>query len=320
MIIIGNLVAGGAGKTPLTIAISDFLRRSGYRVGLICRGGPAGAGHAISVDRGEGAALAAGRIGDEARLLAGATGLPVVIGHRRADALTELCRLEPALDVVISDDGLQHEALRRDVELVVLDRRGLGNQRLLPAGPLREPARGLSSADAIIFNTGWQRDAEPPQTPEQVPVFRSALQVSDVLSFDAYRSRPEATPARQEPLTPASMGQQLAGQTIAAVAGIASPESFFTLLESLGLSINRYAPGDHASLDTDWLDSLSEPVIMLTEKDAVKCETSSRGRIHVLRIRACPEPALFDWLVARLPAAPHRAENTGSTDDGPTHS
>lgn len=320
VLVIGNLVAGGAGKTPLTIAISAFLERSGYRVGLICRGGPAGAGRALSVAHEDGAKMPAGQIGDEARLLARATGLPVVIGHRRAAALAELCRLEPALDVVISDDGLQHEALRRDLELVLLDLRGLGNRRLLPAGPLREPADALGSADAIVFNTGWQADAAPPPTPDQVPVFRSSLQVTDVIGLDAYLGRSAHEAIDQRPLTPATLRERLAGQTVAAVAGIASPESFFTLLESFGLTINRYAPGDHADLDDSWLDSLQEPAVMLTEKDAVKCPTNSRGRLYVLRISASPEPALFDWLVSSLPPAQHRPENTGSTNDGPPHS
>ncbi|MGH1357624.1 MAG: tetraacyldisaccharide 4'-kinase [Burkholderiaceae bacterium] len=320
VIVIGNLVAGGAGKTPVTIALAGFLEQNGYRVGLICRGGPAGAGSTIRADGHPAPKTDIDKIGDEARLLARATGLPVMIGHQRAAALSALIRQEPGLDVVISDDGLQHEALRRDLELIVLDRRGLGNGRLLPAGPLREPATALQSADAIIMNTGWQNDMASLPAPTDAPVFRSALTVRDLISLENYfdRSGKRLSDAAAA-ATIDAMKNRLAGRAVAAVAGIANPESFFQLLESHGLKIQRYAPGDHASIDAEWLDGLAEPIIILTEKDAVKCGANRQGRIHVLRVCASPEPALFNWLLSRLPTRPHHP-NTRSSQHGPTHS
>lgn len=308
VIIVGNLVAGGAGKTPITVALASSLKQAGYSVGLMCRGGPASQHVAQLVT----ADAKTGRfdpdIGDEAVLLARATGLPVAIGWRRSLALRILCELPEPPDVVISDDGLQHVALQRDMELIVVDSRGLGNGRLLPAGPLREPIAAATTADAVILNAGW---ALPPPSPlPQVEhQFSSSLAVRDLIPLAAYWMLDADAAADAQMSVPV---ESLKGKKLAAVAAIANPAGFFEVLERLGLSFDRYAPGDHASLSTDWLNSLGAQAIIITEKDAVKCQPDGTDKIFVLRISAQPETGLMTWLTKRLNAS-------GRLPNGPTH-
>ena len=275
VIVIGNLVAGGAGKTPLTIALAAYLQKKSYRVGLICRGGPAGATNAVSLNSEPAENLDAGQIGDEARLLARATGLPVVIGHQRDKALSELTNQEPQLDIVISDDGLQHEPLRRDLELVVLDRRGLGNGRLLPAGPLREPASRLSQVDFLVANGGAWPGAT---TMHLVPGDLVRLRDGETLDAAAFRERYGA---------------------VHGVAGIGNPERFFRTLALLGLAVTPHAFADHhgfTAADLDFADG--RPVIM-TEKDAVKCRDFDDPRLWMLPVHANLPPATLDAMIDR---------------------
>ncbi len=316
VIIVGNLIAGGAGKTPLTLALASHLGSQGWRVGLLCRGGPAGARAAQLVPT-TATPTDALTIGDEARLLADLTGLPVAIGHRRALALDLLTRSHPDLQIVISDDGLQHQALRRDLELILLDRRELGNGRLLPAGPLREPAAALETADAIVINRGMSGAPVDLPVATIAPVFDSRLDVRDVIALADYLEQPRtADTAMTRPGLPAASARilrDLSTGPVAAVAGIANPAPFFQWLDSMGLQVTRYAPGDHAPISAAWIDRLPEPAVIMTEKDAVKCRGSNRAHVYVLRIAARPEPGLLTWLNERL-------EPFRRNINGPTHS
>jgi len=307
VIIVGNLVAGGAGKTPICIALASALKGAGYSVGLMCRGGPASQHVAQLVKPDSTTGQFDPALGDEAVLLARATGLPVAIGWRRSMALRILCELPDPPQIVISDDGLQHVALRRDIELIVLDSRGLGNGRLLPAGPLREPATAAAGADAVILNTGWAH-RPPPILPDIKKRFISRLTVRDLIPLTSYwAGEPEADSPASVPVS------AFHGKRLGAVAAIANPAAFFEVLEGLGLSFSRYQPGDHASLDTAWLNSLNEEAIIITEKDAVKCEPADADKIFVLRIAAQPETGLLTWLAERLTAS-------GIHPHGPTNS
>ncbi len=308
VIVIGNLVAGGAGKTPLTLAVAKHLQDQGLQIGLIARGtGSLGREMAQPVGPDDDAE----RAGDEAVLLARRSGAPVYVARQRAQALQRLVAEHPEVQVVLADDGLQHVALRRDLQIVVIDQRGLGNGRLLPAGPLREPPDMLAGVDAVVMNRGWQTaaaadpatraiDASIAALALMTPRFESRLQVRDVLPLTAYRTN--TGPAIDHGHGPAGVpGLAALGEgPIAAVAGIANPESFFGLLEALNLSIIRYPLGDHAPLDRAWLAGLPQATIVMTEKDAVKCPDDSSARVFVLRVQACPEPALFDWLATTL--------------------
>src|SRR5690606_23055651 len=150
VIVVGNLVVGGAGKTPLVATIAGELAARGWRCGILCRGYRRRSGEPVLVGPGDDA----DEVGDEPLMLARETGLPVAVGVGRAAALELLRDANPDRSVVISDDGLQHVALPRDVEIVVFDARGAGNRRLLPAGPLREPLAHVRGMDAVVVNGG----------------------------------------------------------------------------------------------------------------------------------------------------------------------
>ncbi|MEZ5738788.1 MAG: tetraacyldisaccharide 4'-kinase [Burkholderiaceae bacterium] len=304
-IIVGNLVAGGGGKTPLTLALAESLGGRGLSVGIVCRGHGSADPLQATVVTGQ---AAVEQVGDEALLLALASGLPVVAGRARAPAVALLKATVPGLDVILSDDGLTHRSLARHVELAVFDRRGTGNGRLLPAGPLREPLAHLATMDAVVRNHGW---LAPGQTsgqtrwPAHPRVFDSHLVVRDVISLAdwagdttvGHESPPGANPAILPTEPPVSL-QTLAarGRPVAAIAGIAHPEGFFDLLRQHGLTVEPYRPGDHRAMSPPDLQTIGTPVILLTEKDAVKYRHLRDPRLHVLRIAARPQVALTDWL------------------------
>ncbi|MEZ5649641.1 MAG: tetraacyldisaccharide 4'-kinase [Burkholderiaceae bacterium] len=295
IVVVGNLVAGGSGKTPICLALAEDLRARGWRVGLLARGD--GAAQAVDpprrVDPDD---PDAARDGDEATLMALRSGLPVYAGRRRGAALALLMRECPDTQLVISDDGLQHEALPRDLELAVFDRRGLGNGRLLPAGPLREGPRAAATFDALIQNLG--ADGEPAPRPVAHRRWHlSRLAFSGVVSLADWRSG--ARPEQDGPASTALL-QRLRRQRVAAVAGIARPDGFFSMLHSLGLRMRELRPGDHRTPEPRWWHALDEPAILMTEKDAVKCPLDDDGRLFVACVRALPDPALLDWLEEAL--------------------
>lgn len=298
VVVIGNLLVGGTGKTPLLIALAGELTRRGLRVGVISRGH--GARLAGRVAQHVPASGSAADFGDEAVLVARHTGLPVVIGHDRSAALTLLTASstdlnidstasmsEGRLDVVLSDDGLQHVGLRRDLELAVFDERGVGNGRCLPTGPLREPLDHALLMDAIVLNG---RSARPPVPHSRI--FRFELQPVGFESLDGRTtwSVPEFCEAAR-------------GESLDAMAGIGSPQRFFNTLAGLGVVARPWPLGDHEPIDPQWLARLPGRWLLMTSKDAVKCEgfdAALRARCVVLRVEAMVESTLIDWLEERL--------------------
>ena len=302
VVVVGNLVAGGSGKTPLVVAIARSLTERGFRPGLLAGGyrshGATRPGERATGERatGDGATLVdtaseAGEVGDEAVLLAIETGLPLAVGKDRAAAMACLLRAHPECDVIISDDGLQHVGLPRRLELLVIDDRGFGNGRCLPAGPLREPADRIDTVDALILAS--DRAGAPPVAVRQ---FRSTVQLQRFRSLDDAR--------QWEPL---EFAREFALQPLSAIAGIARPQRFFDSLEDLGLAPHCHALPDHARIDPAWLAALPGRWLLMTAKDAVKCrrfERSLRARCVSLEVAAIPDPALLKWLVTELrPAA-----------------
>lgn len=278
LLVVGNLVAGGAGKTPTVIWLVEQLRAQGFRPGVISRGqGRQGQGvEAVQRNR------AAAEVGDEPLLIHLRTSAPVVVGADRAAAARALCLAHPEVNLLIADDGLQHHRLHHDLALLVFDERGAGNGLLLPAGPLREPVPArLGAHQLVLYN------AAAPSTP--LPGFTGQRRLHSVLSLaDWWAGRPP----------PADGGwPALRGRPLLAAAGLARPERFFQMLEAQGLNISRLPLADHHRLDPlPWLADTVE--LVLTEKDAVKLRPERAGstQVWVARLDFQPEPALADAL------------------------
>ena len=262
VIVVGNLTPGGAGKTPLVIALVQRLQQRGLRVGVVSRGYGAAKG---PFPREVSAADSAPWAGDEPLLIVRKTGCPLVIDPNRPRAVR--CLLQRFdCQVVISDDGLQHYAMDRAMEIVVMDGwRGLGNGLCLPAGPLRESPRRLEQVDLVVVH-GGQSDAAFSMT--LVPGPMICLSNGETCSMD------------QLP------------QPVAAVAGIGHPPRFFDSLRELGLSFQPYPFADHHAFRPEDL-SFPEAVTVMTEKDAVKCQPFATERLFYLPVEACLNEAFW---------------------------
>jgi tetraacyldisaccharide 4'-kinase len=243
VIIAGNLSVGGNGKTPLVIWLVNFLRESGYRPGVIARGYKGSARHWPQSVRADSNPLT---VGDEAVLLACRCACPIVVAPDRVAAARVLLACGDC-DLIVCDDGLQHYALERDIEIVVIDGdRRLGNGFCLPAGPLREPPGRLETADLVVVN-GTGRSGEYPMT---MHAERAISLYDDSVSRD------------------------LAGfeqQSVHAVAGIGNPQRFFTRLEQAGMRLEKHVFPDHHAYGVTDLDFADNKPVIMTEKDAVKC-------------------------------------------------
>ncbi len=293
VIVVGNLVVGGAGKTPTTIAVVELLCRRGYTPGIVSRGyGRSGAGIVIVAP-----GATAHDVGDEPLLLQRRTGVPVAVGADRVGAGHALLRAHPAIDVVVSDDGLQHLALERDVEILVFDERGSGNGRLLPAGPLRERIpKALGPRRIALYN------ADAATTP--LPGYVARRSLAGVTPLQAWWEG--AAPSRQTL-------ESLRDREVVAVAGLARPERFFAMLRAAGVRVVERALGDHADFTTlPWPPASTD--IVLTEKDAVKLPASRPigTRVWVARLDFVPEPAFDAALLALLPT-PSSIDPNGNT-------
>jgi tetraacyldisaccharide 4'-kinase len=250
VVVVGNLTVGGTGKTPLVIWLAQKLAERGFRPGIVTRGFGGSAQRARLIGPADDPAV----VGDEALLMVRRTRLPVAIGHDRPVAAQIL--IDGGCDVILSDDGLQHLALARDVEIVVIDgARGFGNGALLPAGPLRELPARLADVNAIVING----DGDP--YPGRV--LRMHLHAERAVALSGGVVRPLAT---------------FSGKTVHAVAGIGNPERFFSMLRSRGMGVVPHPREDHAPIGSADLDFGDENAVLMTEKDAVKCAAFGTGQ------------------------------------------
>ena len=249
VVIVGNLTVGGSGKTPLVIWLSARLRERGWRPGIISRGyGRVVEAEVLSVD----ANTDASEVGDEPLLLARRSNVPVFVGRDRVAAGKALLAAHPECDVVISDDGLQHYRLVRAAEVVVFDGRGIGNGRMLPAGPLREPVARLAAVAAIVGN-----GVEQLPNISAVPFFPMHL---DGQRFIALNDEEQSC-----------LSRELVGKKMYAIAGIGNPQRFFSQLVQLGLQFSPCPFPDHHVYRAEDLAFARDSVLLMTEKDAVKC-------------------------------------------------
>ncbi|HRO83165.1 MAG TPA: tetraacyldisaccharide 4'-kinase [Alicycliphilus denitrificans] len=279
VVVVGNVIAGGAGKTPATLAVVRHLRAAGWRPGVVSRG----YGRATTDCREVLPTASAAEAGDEPLLIARAAGVPVFVARRRADAGRALLAAHPATDIIVCDDGLQHLALARDVEVCVFNDEGLGNGWLLPAGPLREP---WPRAVDLVLHAG-------PAPGGPAPQFALTRTLADH-AVDAA--------GRQVPLA------QLRGEPLHALAAIARPQDFFALLHAEGLRpIAEEALPDHYDFSSWQRPPDKRLRLICTEKDAVKLWPAHPDALAV-PLRLSIAPAFFDALdgtLASLSSPPH---------------
>jgi len=296
VVVVGNILVGGTGKTPVVIAIVQALQARGWRPGVVSRGYGVAIGPLPRVAQGTPAPT---ELGDEPALIAATTGVPVAVHPRRAQAVQALLRAHPDIDVVISDDGLQHRMLARDVEVVVQDARGTGNGWLLPAGPLREPASRLATVDAIVTHLGAD-DAPPPPKRSATPrrISMRLAPVAYVRVHDGQRLAPDAFTAT---LAEAHTTPHATSRIIAA-AGIGQPTRFFTMLRHHGIRLaDTLALPDHYAYRQSPFAGVAADVILITAKDAVKCRDLGDARLWSVEVAPhFADVDWFDWLDARL--------------------
>lgn len=275
VVVVGNIVAGGAGKTPLTLWLAERLRTAGHHPGIVSRGY-----RRVTDDiRQVGAGDTAQEVGDEPLLLARRSGCPVVVGADRLAAGRALLAAHPECDLLLCDDGLQHYRLQRDVEIAVIDRRGLMNGWPLPAGPLREPPARLREVAALVLH-----DAIMPPVPG-VPSFTMRLIGERFYRLDDPKIHCTA--------------HDLAGLKLHAVAGIGEPQRFFDHLTRLGLVFEAHPFPDHHRYRAADLTFVGDAILM-TEKDALKCAGLARLPVWVLPVEAHVEPDLARHVLAIL--------------------
>ena len=287
VIVVGNISVGGTGKTPVTIAIVEMLKANGFTPGVVSRGYgsvPSTEQDPSGVVRVFPERATPEHFGDEPVVIARRCRVPVFISPDRPAAVRALLRTSPEIDVVVSDDGLQHYALGRDFSIAVFDERGTGNGRLLPAGPLREPMARTASLDAIVING---KPASP------LPVSRLTLRMH-LQAAPLYRL---ADPA-EKLAVPDLIARH--GARVAALAGIGSPARFFDTLRTLGFEPEPYAFPDHHTYTRADFAGIAAPLIVMTEKDAIKCAAYADLPIWVLPVAAMVDAALLDAILEKI--------------------
>lgn len=269
VIVVGNITVGGVGKTPLVAETVKFLREQGLKPGIVSRGY---GGQAVQYPVLVSDATPPKVVGDEPYMLWQKTGCPVVVDPNRVRAVETLLA-KTDCTVVISDDGLQHYAMHRDYEIVVVDaNRKFGNGYCLPAGPLREPISRLDEVDCVV----WHGDDSQPMWMLSAPTTAHNLVSQQTTPLNAWQGR------------------------VHAVAGIGHPERFFKNLEAAGLDIIRHAFRDHYHFQAKDLDFNDDLPILMTEKDAVKCQAFKTERMWFSPLEATVSKAYFEKLNAFL--------------------
>jgi tetraacyldisaccharide 4'-kinase len=277
VLVVGNLIVGGAGKTPTVIAVVRLLRAAGWSPGVVSRGYERSDEGLLDVAPD----TAPAACGDEPLLIRLRAGVPVVVGRSRVAAARMLRERHPSVDVIVSDDGLQHWSLGRDVQVVVFDDRGAGNGLLLPAGPLREPMPASPPAGTLVLYNA-------PSASTPLPGWTAERALAGALSLADWWAGAAPLPL-----------DVLHGRPLLAVAGIAEPERFFLMLEGAGLTITRCPLSDHHRFaKIPWSPNTAD--VVLTEKDAVKLHPARIGhtRVWVAALDFRPDPA-FNAAVLR---------------------
>lgn len=274
VVVVGNITVGGTGKTPLILWLIDYCRSKGLSVGVVSRGYGAKSPHFpwhVTANQ------SAKESGDEPLLIVKRTGVPLVIDPIRTNAVKRLLEIEK-IDIILSDDGLQHYQLVRDLELVVIDAaRGLGNGKCLPMGPLREPASRLDSVDAVIYN-GATNESDHRFAMKLVPTRFINVLTGESCHIESFEKT----------------------QPINAVAGIGNPQRFFKTLSQLGFQLIEHTFSDHAVYSPNLLNFANNYPIIMTEKDAVKCHGFAKQNWWYLEVKTVPSENFRNWFDKKI--------------------
>jgi len=305
VIVVGNISVGGTGKTPVVLALTEHLKSRHMQPGIVTRGykpafdrrlpstvipviPPADQVHDVS---------------DELLLLSQRSGVPVVANKKRVSAITSLLAEHVDVNVIISDDGLQHAAMARDIEIAVIDgARGIGNGYLLPAGPLRESASRLKRVDCVIFNNtniDGHFEANVAEKARQITSFIGSVPTF-AMTYGA-EAFSLVSKTRDAQLTIAAFLSACDGKKIAAIAGIGNPARFFTHLRRLGITLtSTHAVSDHHAYTREDLTAIDADIILMTEKDAVKCTGFADTRLWQMQIEAILPVAFTQFIDEKL--------------------
>jgi tetraacyldisaccharide 4'-kinase len=280
VVIVGNITAGGTGKTPTVLWLIEALRARGFSPGVVSRGyGGSKANTSMRVESDTDAAIA----GDEPVLLARRGQCPVVVDPDRVRAAKML--VDDGADVIVADDGLQHYRLARDYEICVIDgSRGLGNRRLLPSGPLRESAQRLESVEQVLVN-GKMRKTDHELTTAEQNAISFNLVATEACRLNGSLARPI---------------ERFAGTTVHAVAAIGNPQRFFDLLRSVDIQVLEHVFPDHATLGSKDLEFGDDFDVFMTEKDAVKLSRNTKDNFWYVPVELSMDPVLAAPLLEQI--------------------
>ena len=277
VIVVGNINLGGSGKTPVVIWLVEQLKQHGFKPAVISRGYGGNVSSATSVDANSQASV----VGDEPVLIARRSQCPVWVGADRVQVAADLLKAHPECDVIISDDGLQHYRLKRDVEIAVVDADSREKDaRLLPAGRLREPLERLNTVDAVICN-GQKSTHENIDSAYQ-------MQLVGQQFYNLADSNMIATVA------------DFKQKSVKALAGIGKPERFFEHLRNMGLTFTGVSFDDHHAFTAQELAKIDCDVLIMTEKDAVKCKSFAQPHHWVLPVKAQIDTQLMTLILNKL--------------------
>ena len=293
VIVVGNINVGGSGKTPVVIWLVEQLKSQGYKPAVISRG-YGGTINSSTINGGTGkppinvtSTSDPIIVGDEPVLVASRCNCPVMVGADRVHVGLELLKAYPECNVIISDDGLQHYRLKRDVEIAVVDGQYLHHARLIPAGQLREPLSRLNTVDAIIKNTVLNKHAENVDELDALPKSFSMQLVGDQFYNLA------------NPTIKAN-AQDFKRKSIQAIAGIGNPKRFFEHLQQLGMTFSGSSFEDHHAYTQQELAKFDGDVLIMTEKDAVKCKPYAMAHHWVLPVEAQIDGALMPLILKKI--------------------
>jgi len=287
VIVVGNISVGGTGKTPCIIALAQYLKKQNYSPGVISRGYGGKSKNWPKLVDVDSSPL---DVGDEPVLIAHSTQCPVVVGPTRKDDIQLILKKHPETNIILSDDGMQHYAMARDIEIAIIDgQRLFGNGKLLPAGPLREPVSRLETVDFKLYN-----GAESPSSAG-----------NDAFSMHL---QPKAVYHLNNVIQTCTL-ESFIGQKVHAIAGIGNPQRFFDSLEKQGIEVIPHAFNDHHQFSESELNFGDELNIVMTEKDAVKCKSFNVKNCWVIAVEAQINISFYERILSRLENKNTMSEN-----------